>query len=215
LEYALPAEDTDADRAAARLYDGIYNRWFLGAFTRGEYPVDVLEGLGPHMPAGWQDDMATIAQPLDWFGINYYTCQRLTGGDGRWPYLATVPGDLPKTGMGWEICPEGLEWLLKRTAADYTGDIPLFVTENGLSTPDRDGHSDPERVDYLDAHLRAALRAIEAGVPLEGYTIWSLLDNYEWTLGYEKRFGLVHVDFETQTRTPKASYHALARALAR
>jgi beta-glucosidase len=215
LEYALPARDTDEDRAAARLYDGLYNRWFVGAMTTGEYPVDVLEGLGPYLPERWQDDMKVIAQPLDWMGINYYTCQRLTGGEGRWPYLATVPGDLPRTGMGWEICPEGLEWLLKRVAAEYTGDMPLFVTENGLANPDTRGRADVERVAFLDAHFQAALRAIEAGVPLEGFTVWSLLDNYEWTLGYEKRFGLVHVDFETQDRTPKASYRALARALAR
>jgi beta-glucosidase len=215
LEYSLPLRDTDEDRAAARLYDGIYNRWFLGGLTRGEYPVDVLEGLGPHMPDGWQDDMKTIAQPLDWFGINYYTCKRVTGGEGRWPYLSTAVGDLPRTAMGWEICPEGLEMLLKRVAADYTGDTPLFVTENGLANPDTATRPDLERVTYLDAHLGAALRAKKAGVPLEGYTVWSLLDNYEWTLGYEKRFGMVHVDFETQVRTPKASYHALARALAR
>ena len=218
FEYALPLTDDDEDRAAAELYDGIYNRWFIGAMTRGAYPEDVLAGFAPHMPEDWEADLARIHHPLDWFGINYYTCQRVsggrTGGVERWPYLATHTGDLPKTAMGWEICPEGLEVLLRRIAGEYTGRIPLFVTENGLANPDTPGRPDRERIDYTDQHLQACLRAIAAGVPLAGYTAWSLLDNFEWAFGYEKRFGLVHVDFETQARTPKASYHALAAAFA-
>ena len=215
FEYALPARDTDADRAAARLYDGIYNRWFVEAMTRGTYPEDVLEGFAPHMPEGWEADLEVIHQPLDWFGVNYYTCQRLTGGVSEtWPHYGTGTGDLPKTAMGWEICPEGLTYTLRRLAAEYTGDTPLFVTENGLANPDMPGRPDRERIEFTDLHLRACLDAIAAGVPLAGYTAWSLLDNYEWAFGYEKRFGLVHVDFETQARTPKASFHALARALA-
>ncbi|WP_298432006.1 GH1 family beta-glucosidase [uncultured Jannaschia sp.] len=215
LEYALPASETEADRTAARLYDGIYNRWFLGGMMHGAYPDDILDGFAPHMPERWQDDMALISQPLDWFGINYYTCRRLTRGSGPWPSIATVEGPLPKTDMGWEICPEGLEHLLKWVAETYTGDLPLFITENGLANADTPDRPDRERVAYLEAHFQAALRAIAAGVPLEGFTVWSLLDNYEWTLGYAKRFGLVHIDFDTQARTPKASYHALARMLSR
>ncbi|UWQ20505.1 GH1 family beta-glucosidase [Jannaschia sp. W003] len=215
FEYALPASDTDADRAAARLYDGIYNRWFVQAMTQGTYPEDVLEGFAPHMPEGWEADLATIRQPLDWFGVNYYTCQRLAAGAGDWPGYQPVPGPLPKTAMGWEICPEGLAYILKRLHGEFTGDVPLFITENGLANADQPGRPDRERIAYTDAHLHACLDAIRAGVPLAGYTAWSLMDNYEWTFGYEKRFGLVHVDFETQERTPKASYHALARAFAR
>ncbi|TFL16725.1 GH1 family beta-glucosidase [Jannaschia formosa] len=214
MEWALPASDSPEDAAAADLYDAIYSRWFASAFNKGVYPEIVLDGLAPHMPANWQDDMAAIAQPLDWFGINYYTCSRVVRTGGEWPALDTVPGPLPKTEMGWEIAPEGLGVLLRRTAQDYTGDLPIYVTENGLAHDDHDLRPDHGRIDYLDRHLAVARDAIADGVPLAGYTIWSLLDNYEWALGYDKRFGLVHVDFDTQARTPKASYHGLARALA-
>lgn len=214
LEYALPADDSDGAHAAARLHDGIYNRWFAGAFRRGAYPEDVLEHLAPHMPDGWQGDMATIAAPLDWFGLNYYTCARLVPCDGPWPGYRAVEGPLPRTQMGWEICPEGLAHFLGRMHADFDDGLPLYVTENGMAWPDTPGHDDPARIDYLDAHLARARHAIADGVPLKGYFVWSLLDNYEWALGYDKRFGLVHVDFDTLERTPKASYHALARALA-
>jgi beta-glucosidase len=123
---------------------------------------------------------------------------------------------LPKTATGWEICPEGLHHLLTRIARDYTGALPLYITENGMAAPDvlRAGTvTDTDRIAYFRAHLAQSLRAIAEGVPLRGYMAWSLLDNYEWALGYEKRFGLVHVDFETLQRTPKASYHAWAQAL--
>ena len=213
MEHGLPATDTEADAAAARRHDAIYNRWFVGAMANGRYPEAALEGLAPHMPEGWQDDMATIAQPLDWFGINYYTCKRVAATDGPWPSYGDAPGALPKTEMGWEIRPESLGHFLRRTARDHTGDLPLFVTENGLANDDAAMRPDHGRIDYLDRHLRVCLDAIADGVPLRGYTVWSLLDNYEWALGYDKRFGLVHVDFDTQARTPKASYHALARAL--
>ncbi|WP_179380001.1 GH1 family beta-glucosidase [Jannaschia marina] len=214
MEYAIPHGDGEADERAARTYDGIYNRWFPGAFLKGAYPEDILEGLAPHMPEGWQDDMKTISQPIDWFGVNYYTCQRLKATDGPWPAHDMVPGPLPKTDMGWEICPEGFDWLLRRTIRDYSGDLPLYVTENGMANPDRADVPDDARIAYLDAHVDIARAIAAEGLPLRGYTVWSLLDNYEWALGYGKRFGIVHVDFATQTRTPKASYHALARALA-
>lgn len=117
--------------------------------------------------------------------------------------------------MGWEIYPDGLYYSLKRLH-EYAGDMPLYVTENGLASPDviEGGKVDDQpRIDYLNQHFAAARRAMEDGVPLNGYFVWSLMDNYEWALGYEKRFGLVHVDFDSLERTPKASYHALKRAL--
>jgi beta-glucosidase len=218
FEYAHPADDSAEAAEKTRLYDGIYNRWFLSAMFRKDYPSEVLEGLAPHMPEGWQADMDTIAAPVDWLGLNYYTCKRIAPAPGPWPGLAEVDGPLPKTQMGWEIYPEGLEHFLRRTAADYTGDLPLYVTENGMANADvltGNRVEDEARQAYIDAHLAAVRRAIAAGVPVKGYFLWSLLDNYEWSLGYEKRFGLIHVDFETLARTPKASYHALARALAR
>ena len=127
-----------------------------------------------------------------------------------------MPGPLDKTAMGWEIYPEGLHHML-HLVQDHARGIPIYVTENGLAAPDlaKDGEvNDPERIDYLRRHVDCARRAMAEGVNLKGYFVWSLLDNYEWALGYEKRFGIVHVDFDSLARTPKASFHALARALA-
>jgi beta-glucosidase len=217
-EWATPVDDSDAALAAAELYDGYYNRFFLDGLFNGQYPTNVMAALEPHMPSGWQDDFPTIRAPLDWVGINYYTRKIIAPAEGPWPGHKEVEGALPKTQMGWEIYPQGLYDFLVRTARDYTGDLPLYVTENGMASADSlsDGAvHDPDRIAYLDAHIAKAREAIDAGVPLAGYFCWSLLDNYEWALGYEKRFGLVHVDFDTLARTPKASYHALARALAR
>jgi beta-glucosidase len=120
--------------------------------------------------------------------------------------------------MDWEIYPEGLYEFITRTHREYTKGLPIYVTENGMASNDHliDGAvEDAARIDYLNQHVAMAKRAADEGVPLEGYFMWSLLDNYEWALGYEKRFGLVHVDFETLQRTPKASYHALKLAFAR
>jgi len=167
----------------------------------------------PHLPKGWQDDFDVIAAPLDWLGVNYYTCKRIAAAEGPWPQYAYMDGPLTRTQMGWEIYPDGLYHFLKMAHEDYARGLPIYVTESGMANPDTAGGADPERTDYIDVHLAQALRAIDEGIPLRGFTYWSLLDNYEWSLGYEKRFGLVHVDFETQQRTPKASYHALARAL--
>jgi beta-glucosidase len=218
LEYAQPADDTPEAAAAASLYDGYYNRWFLSGMTKGEYPADVLEGLGSHMPEGWQDDMATVSAPVDWVGLNYYTRKLIAPDAGPWPHHKEVPGPLPKTEMGWEIYPEGLEFFLRRTQQMFTGDLPLYVTENGMANADviSDGQvNDQARIAYLADHLAAVQRCIADGVPVKGYFTWSLLDNFEWSLGYDKRFGLVHTDFETLQRTPKASYHAISTALKR
>ncbi len=218
-EFAAPFDDSPQAAAATRLYDGIYNRWFLGGIRNGEYPADVLQGLAPHMPAGWQDDMATISVPLDWLGINYYTRKLIgPGPSGLWGDLAEHLGNLPQTTMGWEIYPDGLHHFLTWVNREYGRGLPIFVTENGMSANDRltmGQVDDPNRIAYLDAHVAAVARAIGDGVPVGGYFTWSLLDNFEWALGYEKRFGLIHVDFDTLERTPKASYHALTQALKR
>jgi beta-glucosidase len=120
--------------------------------------------------------------------------------------------------MGWEIYPEGLRGFLIRMARDYVGDLPMYVTENGMANADvveDNAVTDRIREDYLFSHLAATKSAIDQGANVKGFFYWSLLDNYEWAFGYEKRFGLVHVDFETLKRTPKSSYHALRRAIAR
>jgi beta-glucosidase len=218
FEYAQPADDSEAAKAAARLYDGYYNRFFLSGIFKGEYPEDVMEGLGPHMPDGWQDDFAVIGAPVDWVGLNYYTRKLIAPDDGPWPAHKDVDGPLPKTAMGWEIYPDGLLHFLRRVHDEYTQGLPLYVTENGMAAPDRvvgGAVDDPDRIDFIDAHLARVRTAIGEGVPVAGYYTWSLLDNYEWALGYEKRFGLVHVDFDSLQRIPKASYHALAAALSR
>ncbi|WP_107846230.1 GH1 family beta-glucosidase [Litoreibacter ponti] len=213
FEYAHPSDDSPEAARAAELYDGYYNRFFLGGLFKGAYPEDVMKGLETHMPKGWQDDFPLIGQKLDWLGLNYYTCKRIAPVDGPWPSHAEVEGPLPKTQMEWEIYPDGLHHFLTWVDREYTKGLPLYVTENGMANPDVVGQDDDARIDYLNQHIAAALRALDDGAPLKGYTFWSLLDNYEWALGYEKRFGLVHVDFDTLERTPKASYHALARAL--
>ncbi|MCE0504665.1 GH1 family beta-glucosidase [Roseivivax sp. GX 12232] len=216
FEWAEPADDSPEAARAAQTFDGYLNRFFVEGVFRGRYPDSVLEGFAPHLPENYQDDFPLITQKLDWCGLNYYTRKLCAPTDGAWPHQTEVEGPLPKTLMGWEIYPEGLYQSLKRLH-EYAGDIPLYITENGLASPDvvKDGAVDDQpRIDYLEAHFAAARRAIDEGVPLAGYFVWSLMDNYEWALGYEKRFGLVHVDFDSLERTPKASYHALKRALA-
>ena len=218
FEWAEPFDESDHARAAAELYDSYYNHFFLSGLFKGEYPSSVLEGLGPHMPKGWQDDFETIGTPVDWCGLNYYTRKVIRPTNGPWPAHEEVEGPLPKTAMGWEIYPEGIYKFLKRTSELYTGDLPLYVTENGMAGDDAlasGAVDDKARVAYVSAHVAQVRRAIAEGAPVKGYFLWSLLDNYEWALGYEKRFGLVHVDFDSLKRTPKASYHALANALAR
>jgi beta-glucosidase len=213
------ASDKPADLAAADTMDGIFNRWFIEAITKGTYPQAVLAGLGPHMPENWQADMPTIGAPLDWLGVNYYTRATVAHDPaGIWPQAKEMPTTLPTTQMGWEIYPEGLQGFLTRMARDYVGDLPLYVTENGMANADvveDDAVTDGIREDYLFSHLAATKSAIDAGANVKGFFYWSLMDNYEWAFGYEKRFGLVHVDFETLKRTPKSSYHALRRAIAR
>ena len=211
----LPA--SEGQEAAVDRADAITNRWFIESVAKGTYPQAALDGLERYMPDGWQDDMATISSPIDWLGVNYYSRAIVSDAPGTpFPSTQNHPGPLPKTQMGWEIWPEGLKNLLTRMARDYVGDLPIVVTENGMAWPDEVKGSnvgDQTRVKYIHDHIEAARQAIDAGVNLQGFFYWSLLDNYEWAFGYEKRFGIVHVDFETLTRTPKASYHALKAAL--
>lgn len=211
FEWAEPASGAPEDYAAAKRYDAIYNRFFMGGLFHGEYPAEALEGLEPHLPEGWQDDFRLIGTPLDWLGVNYYTRSLIRATDGPWPAYEAADPVLPLTQMGWEIYPDGLRNFLLRNAKEYSGDLPIYVTENGMANPDTPDRPDQARIDYLDAHLAAVREAIAEGAPVAGYFVWSLMDNYEWALGYEKRFGLVHVDFDSLARTPKASYEALSR----
>jgi beta-glucosidase len=219
FEHANPASDRPEDIAAAKRYDGFYNRWFIQALRHKTYPQDILDGFGEHMPTGFENDLDAIGAPLDWLGVNYYTRSNVKHDpQSPWPSLASVPGPLAKTDMGWEIYPEGLHGILTRLHCDYTGDLPIYVTENGMAgseIPANGKVDDPQRVAFFDAHLDAVRRAIADGAPVRGYFAWSLLDNYEWTFGYGKRFGLVHVDYETRKRTPKSSFEEFRQALGR
>ena len=218
------ATDGEADRDAARRIDGLMNRIFLDPLLRGSYPADVLADLSSvtgteHVREG---DLETIAAPLDFLGINYYSRHVVRAGapSGRpTPWVAAgdvefVKRGLPQTEMGWEIDPDGLYETLTRVWREYGG-VPLYVTENGAAFADEpaaDGQvHDEERRAYLEAHFAAAHRALSEGVDLRGYFVWSLMDNFEWAHGYSKRFGLVYVDYATQKRTLKDSARWFAR----
>jgi len=214
-----PKDDSASAKNAAVVGDAIANRWFIEAIAKGTYPAEALEGLAPHMPANWQDDMADISQPMDFLGVNYYTRNMIHADpDAVWPHVAAEEGPGDKTQMGWEIFPKGLHGFLTRLARDYVGDMPIFVTENGMAWDDHVENGsvyDPVRLKFVSDHILAAKQAIADGANVQGFFYWSLLDNYEWAFGYEKRFGMVHVDFDTLKRTPKASYDALKTAIAR
>jgi beta-glucosidase len=205
------ASDSEADVGAARRYDGFRNRWFLDPLYGRGYPADMLEHYGERFPRPTDEDLRTIAAPIDLLGVNYYE-PHILRFDQHDPVLqaATVaPGGTQVTQMGWLVEPAGMRELLSRLVKDYPVG-QMAITENGAAYPDHslDGRvADPERTHYLAQHLEAAAAAIEEGVPLSGYFAWSLLDNFEWAWGFTRRFGIVHVDFETQRRTVKDSGH--------
>jgi beta-glucosidase len=201
-----PASDDERDVAAAREADGFRNRFFFDPVLGGSYPVDVLEQLGAAAPPVRDGDMATISAPIDFLGVNNYS--RLVvraGADGR-PVAQRPQGRL--TAMGWEIYADGLHEVLTRLHRDYAAP-PMYVTENGAAFDDVRGDDgrieDADRIAYLERYLDSVSRAIDEGVPVRGYFVWSLLDNFEWAEGYSKRFGIVYVDYETLERVPKAS----------
>jgi beta-glucosidase len=168
----------------------------------------MLEHYADILPPIEDGDMSTIAAPLDFLGVNYYTRNVVRAGSGdAMPEPVPIEG-VEHTEMGWEVYPRGLSDLLTRLQGDYELP-PLYITENGAAFPDaRQNGSvpDPQRIAYLEGHLDAIAAAIAEGVPVRGYFLWSLLDNFEWAFGYSKRFGIVYVDFETLERVPKASY---------
>jgi beta-glucosidase len=198
-----PATDSAADRAQATLEDGRLLRWYLDPLFKASYPSDVLADLGADEPTIEAGDMQAIAAPLDYLGVNYYSHSVVSADKS---YKAGSTG-LPVTDMGWEVYPEGLTELLLRLKQDYAVP-PLFVTENGGAFKDKmvDGQvHDQDRLDYLARHIEAVAEAMRQGVDMGGYMVWSLMDNFEWASGYEKRFGIVHVDYQTQQRTLKDS----------
>lgn len=194
-----PATDSAADVDAAQVAHDRFNRWFLDPIMGRGYPSRGVEATGWAMAEVREGDLAMVAAPIDFLGVNYYT-RSVVSADG--PLRSQ---DAPVTGMGWEIYPDGLTEVLDWIAAEHPG-LDLYVTENGAAFPlSDDPAEDPDRVAYLDGHIRAAHRAVEGGVPLRGYFVWSLLDNFEWAKGYSDRFGIVGVDFDTQRRYLRSS----------
>ena len=210
---AWPASDSAADVAAAAAYDVLHNRLFTDPVLLGGYPDLCAFGIGHDGPGCVRDgDLALISAPLDALGVNYYSPTRLSAlPDSPLPFqLEPVPG-YPVTAFGWPVVPAGLTEMLLLLQKRYGQALPpVWITENGCSTDDTvaaDGTVDDQpRISYLDGHIRAVREAIIAGVDVRGYLVWSLIDNFEWAEGYHQRFGLVHVDFSTQRRTPKASF---------
>jgi beta-glucosidase len=210
LDHLWPASDTDADRSAAHWLDGHHNRWFLGPLFHGAYPQDMVDQWHKIMPPVQDGDMESIAVPIDFLGVNYYTSSLVAAGlDGEGARQVPQAGTA-RTDMDWEIRPDGLREVLVRVARDYAPRT-IYITENGAAFPDVVDHNgrvlDVERRDFLAAHVAAAAQAVEAKVPLRGYLVWALLDNFEWSWGYWRRFGIVHIDYTTQKRTPKASFY--------
>ncbi|MER8004654.1 GH1 family beta-glucosidase [Streptomyces sp. NPDC094149] len=208
------ATDREEDVAAARRQDGHINRWWLDPVYGRGFPADMREVYGVELPER-EGDLARIAAPLDWHGLNYYMPSTVADDPSApAPHVRSVRRlGVPRTGMDWEIDANGIETLLLRLTDEYPI-RRLYVTENGSAYPDvvrPDGTvDDPERQDYLERHLAACASAVRQGAPLAGYFAWSLLDNFEWAYGYDKRFGLVHVDYETQKRTIKGTGHRYA-----
>ena len=228
-----PASDSAGDAEVTWASDGYVNRWFLDPVLCGSYPEDMHARyervIGP-LDFVHDGDLATIAAPSDLLGVNYYAPRVMEAvpGDTPWPWRVVVPADaetteggtdgVPRTEAGTPIVPSAFTDLLVRLRDDY-GDLPILITENGAvfgDGPGPDGRvRDVRRIRFVHDHVAAVHDAIEQGVPVIGYCHWSLMDNFEWALGYAQRFGLVHVDYETQRRTVKESgryYASIARA---
>ncbi|MEW6703874.1 MAG: GH1 family beta-glucosidase [Pseudomonadota bacterium] len=203
MAHTEPATPSAADAQRVVLDEALGRRWYTDALFHGRYPGEALEALGADAPQVEPGDMAHIQAPMDYLGVNYYS-RHVSSADGSFDPKRS---GLPLTAMGWEVCPRGLTELLLTLHREYTLP-PVYITENGAAFDDRlqDGAvHDAERCAYLQSHIAAVADAIARGVPVAGYMVWSLLDNFEWSSGYAKRFGIVHVDYASQQRTLKDS----------
>jgi beta-glucosidase len=219
LTDAQPGSERPDDLAATRRFDGNINRWFLDPLLRGEYPRDMVEWYGDDAAGVVQPgDLDAISRPMDFLGINfYYRTFVVAGGDPGNPRFglpdidahSIIPDGLDVTAMGWPVTPDGFRSLLVRLHRDYPNLPPVYITENGAAFDDEAGPDgavhDDRRVSYLREHITAVRDAIDDGVDVRGYFVWSLLDNFEWAEGYAKRFGIVRVDYGTQERIVKDS----------
>ncbi len=220
IEPKYPASPSPADLAATRRAEAYMNRQYLEPAIHGRYPEELKEIFGEAWPNWPAEDFATIKQPLDFLGLNYYTRNVVRHDEGSWPLKASPVKQTQSTytETGWEVFPQGLTDTLVWMKQHY-GDLPIYITENGSAfyDPPKAQHGrieDPLRVDYLKKHLNAIRAAIAQGVDVRGYYAWSLMDNLEWSLGFSKRFGIVHVNFETQERTPKDSARLYSKIIA-
>ena len=207
-----PASDSDEDKNQARRADGFMNRWFLDPIFKGTYPRDMVDIFSRSfkMPIIKEEDGAVISAPVDFLGVNNYTRIIVRAGGSEDDFMGNPvdPPDAEYTEMGWEVYPRGIYELLTRLHTDYQPP-KLYITENGAAFADEVNNAgeidDSQRVAYLQSYITEAWNALQDGVPLEGYYAWSLLDNFEWSFGYSKRFGLVYVDFSNLQRIPKKS----------
>jgi beta-glucosidase len=220
LEPKYPASQSAEDMAATARADAYMNRQYLDPVFFGTYPAELRDIFGQAWPEWPCEDFALIREPIDFLGVNYYTRSVTRYDPGAWPLKAAPVRQRQSTytETDWEMYPQGLADVLVWVKDRY-GNPPVYITENGAAFYDPpvvagDALSDPLRVDYLRRHLTALRGAIAAACNVRGYFAWSLLDNLEWSLGFSKRFGLVHVDFDTQRRTPKASARFYSRVIA-
>ena len=219
-QYPEPFNQEPDNLIALQLFDEIHNRWFSDAIFKGSYPKLALEVLGNNLSKNFNEDLKIISHPLDWVGLNYYTrsiIKHKKSEDGI--DYETLRGSLKKTDMDWEFYPTGLSYFIKRISNEYSNQIPIYITENGMANNDelnaRNEVNDLDRVEYFHLHLQEILNCLKEGLNVKGYFAWSLLDNYEWAFGYSKRFGLVFVDFENFKRIPKKSYYEFSKFLNR
>lgn len=220
IEPKYPASQSEADLAATHRADAYMNRQYLDPALLGHYPQELQEIFGEAWPQWPAQDFEKIRQPLDYIGVNYYTRNVTRFDASAWPLHAgpVRQKQATYTETGWEVFPQGLTDTLLWLKHRY-GNLPLYVTENGAAffdPPQVEGEllEDPLRVDYLRKHVKAVHEAIRHGVDVRGYFAWSLLDNFEWALGYSKRFGLIHVNYATQKRTFKASARLYSQIIA-
>jgi beta-glucosidase len=216
LEPQYPASSHPADLAATRLADGYWNRWYLDPLAGRGYPTDAVADAGWSQQEVRPEDLETIAAPLDFLGVNFYSRKIIRSGDLTDADRPEIPPEPTETTeMGWEVYPEGMYDILLKVHTDYDF-ARVYITESGAAYPDElidGGVEDDDRIFYLQRHFTQLHRAIEAGVPVKGYFLWSLMDNFEWAYGYSKRFGLIYMDYETQQRIVKKSGEWYSRVI--
>lgn len=214
--YGTAETESPEDVRAAHLFQIQHNAWVLDPLLKKQYPAELFDVWPGTEPLVLEGDMQTIGAPVDYLGINYYFRTNVKS-DGAHGFTEVPVEGVERTQMGWEVHPDGLHQLLVQFNNDYPDLPPIYITENGMASPDEvlNGKvEDPQRISFIGRHLGAVDQAMRKGVDVRGYFVWSLMDNFEWSYGYERRFGIVHVDYDTQVRTLKRSAHTIRKFLA-